>query len=186
MNKFLAVLLGIFGLLFVAAVIAGFTIYGYFSKEVRLRNEFVKQQEVNVVIYDNVWKTIAQEAEIKETYKDEFKEVWEVISKGNSANSAGALSVFINRHNPKFDSRITLKLMNTIEGSRKEFTNNQVKLIDIKREHDDLRKSPLSGLFVGSKPELELKLVTSDKTDDAFKTGKENDVSLKKDKKDKK
>lgn len=167
------------------ALVAGFLLLvvivfvvclGYYNKEVSLRNQFNAQEKANTAIYDNVWKTISQQAEVSDKYKEDFKDVWKSIVEGQ--NAGNALNVFVNRHNPNFDSKIYVKLMSTIEGSRKEFTNNQVKLVDIKREHDNLRLGMPSSLIVGSKPELELKLVTSSKTNETFQTGKEDDVGV--------
>lgn len=161
----------------VLVIVFGLVILGYYNREAELRNQFNAQQKTNEAVYDQVWKVISQQAQVADGYKEAFRSVWAEIVKGNAGGQA-ALQVFINRHNPQFDSKLHLKLMNTIEGQRKEFTNNQKKLIDIKREHDNLRTKMPSSLFVGSKPELELKLVTSDRTDEAFQSGKDNNVDV--------
>ncbi len=149
------------------------------NNEVRLRNAAAAQEKANEAVYDNVWKTIAQQANVKDDYKNDFKEVWAEIVKGQSEGARkGALSVFVNRHNPNFDSGLYKKLMTTIEGSRKEFTNNQKKLIDIKREHDNVRTTFPGNLICGSRPELQIKIVTSGRTNDAFDSGRDDDVNL--------
>jgi len=165
------------GIGLVFAVIFGLVVMGYYNREVSLRNQFAAQEKANEAVYDQVWKTISQQAQVTDEYKTGFRQVWAEIVKGTGGGQA-ALQVFVNRHNPQFDPRLYLKLMNTIEGQRKEFTNNQKKLIDIKREHDNVRTRFPSRWFVGHRPELELKIVTSDKTDDAFKTGKDNETNV--------
>jgi len=148
------------------------------NKEVRLRNEAGAQQKANEAIFDNVWKTIAQQANVKDDYKDDFRKVWQDIVQGQASGSKGSLNVFVNRFNPNFDSDIYKKLMNTIEGQRKEFLNNERKLIDIKREHDNLRQTMPSSLICGGRPEIEIKIVTSGRTQDVFESGKEDDINL--------
>lgn len=172
--------LGVAAAMFIVFVVCMIiVIVGYYNKEVSLRNQFVAQEEANTVVYDEVWKVISQQAQVADTYKEGFREVWQAIVSGNSAaNRQASLAVFVNHHNPQFDSKIYISLMNTIEGKRREFTNNQKKLIDIKREHDNLRTRFPSSVFVGSRPELQLHLVTSDRTEDVFKAGKDNDVQV--------
>lgn len=87
---------------------------------------------------------------------------------------------WIQEANPNFSVEMYKDLSLSIESNRAEFARVQQKLIDVKREHDNLRmKFPSSIVcsFKGVK-ELELKLVTSAKTDEAFKTGKEEDINL--------
>jgi hypothetical protein len=54
----------------------------------------------------------------------------------------------------------------------------QKELIDYKREHDNLRKLFPSCIFVGSRPEIKIIIITSEKTENTFKTGKDNDVDV--------
>jgi hypothetical protein len=163
----------------VVGLVCVLVVVGYYNREQSLRNQFQAQEKANEVVFDQVWKTISQQAQVADGYKDAFRSVWAEIVKGTGGQAGQAtLAVFVNRINPQFDAKLYLKLMNTVEGQRKEFANNQKKLIDLKREHDDLRTRFPSSLFVGGKPELELHLVTSDRTDEAFRTGRDNDTSL--------
>jgi hypothetical protein len=166
---------------FVALVIIGLVIYvGTINSEARLRNQFEAQEKANEVIFDNVWKTISQQAQVTDAYKDGFKEVWtSIVSQQNEGQRNATMSAFISKINPgKFSSALFSKLMNTIEAQRKEFTNNQRKLIDIKREHDNLRTTVPGCWIVGGKPELVLKLVTSGRTNDAFESGRDEDTDV--------
>ena len=69
-------------------------------------------------------------------------------------------------------------LGDSIEANRAEFARVQSRLIDIKREHDVLRKRFPSKLIVGSRPELEINIVTSTKTQKVFETKIDDDVDL--------
>jgi hypothetical protein len=152
----------------------------YNNAEVRLRNQFSAQIEANKVVYDNVWKVISQQAQIADGYKEGFRQVWHDILTGqNEGQRTGSLQVFVNRINPQFDPGLYKKLMTTVDAKRTEFLTGQKKLIDVKREHDNIRTTMPGSFVVGSKPELELVLVTSGKTTDAFETRREDDVDLK-------
>jgi hypothetical protein len=69
-------------------------------------------------------------------------------------------------------------LMNAVEAMRNRFFVEQDKLVSIKQEHDNLRMKFPSSIVVGSKAEIELKLITSAQTKDVRATGEENEVDL--------
>ena len=131
------------------------------------------------VIYDNTWKTIAGQAGVLGKYKDDFKEVYVELMDARYKNDAGAgqqtLMKWVTENHIPLDASLYKTLMNTIEGSRKEFTFQQEKLIDIDRQHKSLKATFPNSLIIGNRPDLEIKLVTSAKTEEAFKTGQEND-----------
>jgi hypothetical protein len=149
------------------------------NKEIRLRNQLNAQQKNMAVVFDNTWKIIEQQAGVATEYRDSFKDIYPQLMQGRYGNSrGGALMSWIQESNPNFDTKLFEKLSDSIEAQRTVFTREQQKAIDLKREHDNLRTAFPSSLVVGGRPEFELKLVTSAKTDAAFKTGQENDVSL--------
>ena len=94
-------------------------------------------------------------------------------------NDAGAgqqtLMKWVTENHIPLDASLYKTLMNTIEGSRKEFTFQQEKLIDIDRQHKSLKATFPNSIILGGRPDLEIKLVTSAKTEEAFKSGQEND-----------
>lgn len=100
------------------------------------------------------------------------------MSAQSQTGRGGAVTVMLSKINPKFDSKIYFKVMSVVEAGRKEFLNNQKQLIDIKREHDNLRTKAPSRWFVGNVPEMEIKIVTSGRTAEAFDTGVDDDVNL--------
>lgn len=68
--------------------------------------------------------------------------------------------------------------MDSVQGKREEFALVQIKLRDIKRESDNLRQLFPSNLFVSNRPELKVKIVTSDKTEKVFSLEKENEIKV--------
>jgi hypothetical protein len=167
------------GLGLLLAVIVVFMNFSATNKEARLRNQANAQQEANTAIFDNMWKTIAQIANVNDDYKETFRTAWkEILGAQSEGGRATVVNVVMNHINPKLDSSLSKKLMKVIESSRKEFTNNQKQLIDIKREHDNLRTTVPSKWFVGNVPPLEITIVTSGRTKDTFESGKEDDIEL--------
>lgn len=137
-------------------------------------------QQNSEVVFDNTWKTIQTQAGVTEKYKEGFREIYVELMDARYKNDAGAgqqtLMKWVQEANPQFDASLYAKLMNTIEGSRNAFTMEQKKLIDIDREHKAMKAVFPNSLIIGGRPDLDIKLVTSGKTKEAFSTGEENDI----------
>lgn len=151
----------------------------YNNREVDLRNAAAAKQEANQARYDEVWKTIKQVAGVTDKYSSDFKEIYNGIMAGRyeADGKNNPMFKWIQEQNPQLSPDLYTKLANTITAQRAGFTRDQQKLIDIKREHDNLRKKFPSKLFVHV-DELEITVVTSAKTKQVFATGEENDVDL--------
>jgi hypothetical protein len=95
----------------------------------------------------------------------------------DSTSGKQTLMKWIQESNPVFDASLYRTLMNTIEGSRNEFTMEQKKLVDIDRQLKAMKVTFPNSMILGGKADLDIKLVTSAKTEEAYKTGKEDDVN---------
>lgn len=167
----LGVVVALVGMVFMMYVSAS-------NGEVRLRNAVVAQQKANETSFDTCWKIVQQQAQVTDKYKDAFKEIYVGLMEGRHYEKGGSLFKFVMESNPKFDSKLFLKLATSIESQRTVFKRDQQKLIDLKREHDNMLTTIPSSWFVGSRPPVEIKIVTSTKTTEAFNSGKEDDVDL--------
>jgi hypothetical protein len=169
----------------VAAIVAVFGIvmvgvYGVSvsNKEVRVRNQGKMQQKNLEVVYDETWKVISQIAQVADKYADDFKDIYSNIMSERYSKGDGSLMKWVHERNPDFDPSLYNKLANAIEGKRAKFAAEQKKMLEIKRVHDDIRLTFPSSLICGGRPEIEVQLVTSAKTQKAFETGEENDVNV--------
>jgi hypothetical protein len=148
------------------------------NSEVRLRNAVTAQQKANETSFDTCWKIISQQAQLTDKYKDGFKEIYVGLMEGRHYEKGGALFKFVTESNPKFDVQLFVKLATSIEAQRTVFKRDQQKLIDLKREHDNVLMTIPSSWFVGSRSPVEIKIVTSTKTTEAFNSGKEDNIEL--------
>lgn len=157
-----------------------FSMYmGYSNQEVALRQQTKAQQKNLEVVFDNTWKIIQQVAQVSDQYRDAFMKIYPKLMEGRyGARGKGTLLSFITESNPNFDTSLYQKVANAIEGQRNNFTNEQSRLIDLKREHDTLRQTQPASWFIGNRPEILIVVVTSEKTDTAFKSGKDNDIEV--------
>ena len=150
------------------------------NHEIGLRNQAAAQQKANEVVYDKVWKVIQQIAGVAEQYKASFKDIYhDIMSERYQGDSKQApLFKWIQEQQPNFSPEMYLKIDDAIQGERAEFAMVQKRLLDIKREHDNLLQQFPSSLFVGGRTHLDIKIVTSTKTDKTFASQKEDDVDL--------
>jgi len=175
------VILGTMGTFVFFVVIALLMYFTISNHEVQLRNSILAQQKANTVVFDNTWKIIKQQAGVTDQYKDSFKEIYtQIFSEryGTQNERAGALMSWITEQNPQFDTKLYSQLMTSIEAQRTIFTTNQKKLIDLKREHDTYLEVFPNWLFIGGRSKINIKIVTSEKTEQVFQEGQENDINL--------
>lgn len=153
---------------------------GLYNQELELRKEINAKQVENTSNFDNMWKKIKQSANVADKYKDGLKEILEVYTEGRSEGSENLLMKWGAEAVPNFDSSIYKQLNNIIVASRDDFTMNQKELIDLKREHDTLINRFPNNIYyrVLGVNEIEIKVVTSTKTDKTFETGKDDEVEL--------
>lgn len=174
MGKFI----GVFLVLLIVVCLLGITYCHYNNMEILLRNLLVAQQEANEVTFDKTWKIVQQQAEVADEYKEAFKEIYPQLMEGRYGNDKNSFMKWVQEANPNFDTSLYKQLMASIENQRTEFSREQNKLIDIKREHDNLRTTFPGNIFVGGRPEFKIIIVTSTKTDKTFKEGKEDDTKV--------
>ena len=176
--------LAIVGLLVVMVIaFVGMALVGFHNTETDLRVAYEAKIDANKADFDNTWKTISQVAQVPSKYKDDFQGVFtsymEARKGGNTGK--GELLSFLSEAVPQYDAQaLYLKVQTVVEAKRESWTSRQKELRDIKREHDKLiRQVPgaVYNAFLG-RDALEVILVTSDKTEEAFTTGADNDVSL--------
>lgn len=178
-SKMLQYVLTSVGAFIVVLVVAVAGMYfSYSNKEVQLRNLAAAQEQANTVIFDKVWKVIAQKAQITDKYRNDFEAIYVKIMDARYSGKNNLLMNWIQEQNPVFDPHLYSSLMDTVAGQREEFSQVQIKLRDIKREHDNLRATVPAKWFVGSRPELKVTIVTSADTANVFKTSQENDIKV--------
>ena len=125
-----------------------------------------------------MWKILQQKAGIVSTYKKDFMDIWPDLIKGRYSQGGGLLMKWVQERNPNYDSSLYKDLMVSVEAERKSFLTKQEKLIDLKREHDNIRSTFPGSLIVGARPPIEITVITSQTTTSTFEKGEENDIKL--------
>lgn len=148
------------------------------NNEIRLRQRIHAQQKANEAVFDNMWKILQQQAQVTDQYKESFMKIYPDLIRGRYSQGDGSLMKWITESNPNFDVKLYDRLMINIEAQRNIFTNNQKMLIDMKREHDIMLTVFPNNIFIGGRERIPIKVITSEKTEQVFNNGKENEINL--------
>lgn len=181
MSKTLLAVIGLIG----AGILLVVVLFGmgvsFHNKEVRLRNLITNKQTDNKSEMDAMWKIIDQNAQVTIMQKDALKEIFNDYAAGRTpANDSGSLMRWVQESVPNVDQKTYTLLMNTITAQRDSFKFRQKELLDFKREHDNLIDTFPNNIFAGilGRHKIDVVIVTSTRTENAFKTGKDDDTTL--------
>jgi len=151
------------------------------NTEIDLRARTEAQNKKCEAYFDKLWKILKQKAGVTDQYKEAFtKEIYPKLIEGRyAAKGDGSLMKWIQESNPTFDASLYKSLMRSIEVERTGFFNEQSILIDMQREHKVyIQKAPNRWFLSDTLKPVEIKIITSSKTDEVYRTGKEDDIEL--------
>jgi len=179
--KSLIVVGALIGLLVLTAVIFGTMAVSFHNKEVRLRNLITAKQTDNKSEMDAMWKIIDQNAQVTVLQKNALMDIFNGYAEARTGNdSSASLMKWITESVPNVDQSTYTKLMNTITAQREGFKFRQKEILDFKREHDNLITTFPNVIFatILGRHKIDVVIVTSTRTENAFKTGKDDDTTL--------
>jgi len=170
----------------IASIVGMMTIIILFSmnisienKEIDLRATTEAQNKKCEAYFDKMWKILKQKAGVTDQYKEAFKDIYPKLIEGRYSQGDGSLMKWVQESNPTFDASMYKDLMKSIEIERTGFFNEQSTLIDMQREHKTyLLKAPSRWFLDDNLKPVEIKVITSSKTDEVYRTGKEDDIDL--------
>jgi len=168
------------GVIVLGIVMIGSMFISCNNKDVMLRTTMAAQQLDNTSVFDNMGKKISQVAQVSVKQMEMLKEIFQAHAQARSTGGDNQVMTWIKESIPNIDTATFNNLQNIIVSSRDSWTMSQRKLIDLKREHDQLLQLFPSNIILamlGKKP-FEIKIITSTKTEKAFETGKDDDVKL--------
>jgi hypothetical protein len=183
MTKKLIATLSIISILviLVMSLIGSFIFFS--NTEVELRNRFTQKMEERTAFYDKMWKTLSQKSQIALKNDSSFARNVDVIMSGRQ-DSQGIFMKWVQESNPNANydqvSVLYQDLSRSVEGERDGFFMQEKMIQGIVLEHSNLiGKFPgsLWNSFLG-RGKLVYKPITSDRTDEVIKEGKDNNVNL--------
>lgn len=181
MNKTLLAVLGVAGVgILLALILFGMGV-SFHNQEVRLRNLITNKQTDNKNEMDAMWKNIAQTAQVAEKDRASLMEIFNGYAQGRAGTDPKTPLVnWIKEAVPNIPAGTFDKLMNIIVSQRDGFKFRQKEILDFKREHDNLLTTFPNVVFASilGRNKIDVVIVTSTRTEEAFKSGKDDNVTL--------
>lgn len=181
MNKGIMIGLATFGVIFISVIMLIGMVISYSNQEATLRTAIETKQKDNTSEFDNMFKKITQVAQVSQKQMDILKDIFishaEARSGGNDSN---LIMKWVQESVPNVDTSTMNNLQNIITSSRDAWTMRQKELLDLSREHTQLlRLFPSNFIlsFLGRKT-IDVKIITSSRTEEVFKTGKDDSLEL--------
>jgi hypothetical protein len=156
---------------------------GFSNQEVTLRNAFKQKITERTAFYDKMWKTMDQKSQIALKNDSSFKQNVDIIMSGRK-DAQGVVFKWITESNPNANysevAALYKDLSRSVEAERAGFFVQEKYIQDVVMEHDNLLDrfpGTLWNTFM-SRKHLVYNPITSDRTDEVMKTGKDNDTKL--------
>lgn len=182
MKATLAIVLGLIGVVILAAIILVGMGISFHNNEVTLRNTITAKQTDNKNQMDAMWKTIAQVGEVTEKDRETLSNIFKDYASARTAPDSKVIFNWIKEAVPnvQVNSDTFKNLQNIIVSQRDGFKFRQTELLDLGREHDNLITKFPGVVFASilGRKHIDLVIVTSTRTENAFKTGKDDDVNV--------
>lgn len=185
MKKAVIALTAVGGIL-ILGVIFLFTMIGTFNSYTRLENLVKATQTDNTNVLDNTRKAIREAATVSDKEVEALTNIITGYAEARGGNTAGDGQLvtvgMVREAVPSIQSLDTLKnLQNIVVAGRKDWQFSQTRLLDMKRQADDMITTFPSGtvLKMLGKKEVEVVIVTSEETKENFATGEDNNSWVK-------
>jgi len=165
--------------IFLIALISGGVLWSHRNTAVSLEERIKAQYVSNQSNYDSMWKSLKEMTQVTDIQAQQFKDVYTGLIEGRNQDQ-NLLFKAIKEQNPQLDTKVYTGIQREISANRKTFDNNQKQIADIIREYNTyIQQKPVMTMITGRK-DIDAKdyVVTSDKTDKAFKNGKDEEINL--------
>lgn len=166
----------------IVIVIAASVLWGQRGTLVSLETKIDAKYHANQSDYDKMWKTFVEMADVTELQAEQFKDVYTDLISGRYEDTE-LLFKAVQESNPQLDSSVYTQLQRQIAADRATFSNNQTALLDIIREYNQGVEHSyiIVALITNRKPyNMDDYIVTSERTDNAFESGKDEAIELNK------
>lgn len=122
---------------------------------------------------------VLEATQVTDMARDDIVSVVQAAIQGRYGDN-GSRAVFsaIQERNPGVDPGLYRNIQQIVEAGRTEFKSSQDRVIEVKRAYRTALGSPITGMFMHAAgyPRInfdDFKIVTTDRADNAFKSGKE-------------
>lgn len=179
MKKTLIVVLAVLGFFVLGGIITGASLLSGWKTTVSLEEQVNAQYVSNKSNYDNMWKKFVEMTQVTELQAKQYKDVYSGLISGRYQDP-NLLFKMVKEDNPKLDGSVYVELQREISAGRAQFDNNQKEIADMIREYNTyVRQHFIMSTIFNKKPMDPNKfIVTSERTQGAFDSGKDDAVNL--------
>jgi hypothetical protein len=173
-------LVAVIGVVLIGIITLIWAIGGY-NGAAQLKNTYEMKVKDNSSEFDNMWKKISQVTQIADSKKDAFKEIFNGYATARTPQGGGQMMLWVKENAPNLDLSVYDKAQNILVASRDGWTMRQKEMVGIAEEYNKRLVTFPSNLLLGlfGFQKIDPKVITSSRTEKAFETGKDDDVSLK-------
>ena len=167
-------------LVMVVGAISVTTFLVHRSTVIHLQSKIESQYSTNKSSYDNMWKSFKESAQVTDMQAEDFKDTYEGMISGRYENDKNLLVKVVQEQNPSLNGAAYTELQQQVEDGRAKFHNNQEKISDMIGEYNaDIQNYfVMNAICNFKKLDPNDYIVTSEKTENAFKTGKDDEIKL--------
>lgn len=154
---------------------------GTYNTQAKLKNTYEMKVKANSGEFDNMWKKISQVCQIADSKKEAFKEIFNGYATARTPEGAGKVMYWVKENAPQnVNLDVFDKAQNIIVGSRDGWTMRQTEMVAIAEEFNKNLVTFPKNFFLSffGFTKIDPKVITSSRTEKAFETGKDDDVSL--------
>ena len=151
---------------------------GISNEEIGLRNTITGKQHDNKNEFDNMWKQISQTTQVAKADRESLMKIFNGYASARKTGGDDQIMTWVHESVPNVDTSTYKQLMNIIVSSRNSWTMRQKEILQLKVQHDNLRMKWPGSWILSGRPEIEVTIVISDRTEKAFETGSDNDTEL--------
>lgn len=180
MNKTVVTLVAVGGVVLLGLIFL-FSAIGSFNGYTKLENLAKATQEDNKNVLDNTRKAIREAASVSDKEVDALTNIIIGYADARGDNTAGSGQLvtvgMVSEAVPSITEVKTLtNLQNIVVAGRKDWQFSQTRLLEIKRQGDDMISTFPSGMILKmfGKTEIEVVIVTSSETKENFQSGEDN------------
>lgn len=186
MKKGTVVGLGMVVILGLGTVGAGISLLSTRNIAVSLEESIQSQLVANKSNYDNMIKSAKEMVQVTDLYADDFERIYQGLIEGRYSGEENQkqlnnLFKVVHESNPNLDSTAYTTLQRELSANRKTFDNKQVMISDKIREYNTYIKKHFIMATITNRTTMDANkyIVTSNDTENAFKSGVVDEINLK-------
>ena len=172
--------LSLIGVIFLIVFVLVVSALNFRNTAVKLEKSFEVQYVANQSSYDAMWKKFRELAQVSDLQAEQVKEVYTGLISGRYENDAQVLFKLIREDNPKMIDTYSI-IQQQLAADRNSFNNEQKKVVDKGNQYNYYIKKHFiwNKFFNYQEKDLKSLIVTSEKTDEAFKNKKDDELKIK-------